>query len=431
MKQQPQRNKSRRLFLFSSSTVLLILFIALAAPIESDQSSARLVTSDFFGMDLIHPKIWPAATIGSLGKGAGTAWRYVEPYRGVLKWHGPDEYVEAAEAHGIDAVYCFDSVPQWASSRPDEKCDAGNIGCAAPPADIHDFEHFVTAVVTRFKGRIKIYELWNEPTTQGEWTGTYEEMIQMAKSAYEIIKSVDPNALVLTPAPSAHGYQKFGHTSAIQPDWMREYLKAGGDKYADGGSWHAYPWPNVCDNNTIDCAAVPLMKQIDTMREVFDHSGLAGKPIYVTEGGYRTSRELSDPNQQVAYVARWFVLLASKGIVRAYWHAWDDNKWGTMWDPDRGVLPTGMAYEETYNWLVGATLSGPCKIATGGVWTCSLTRPNDYQGLVTWVTDGTRPYTPAKEYTQYRDLAGGTTPIQGTVTLGEKPILLETGNPKP
>jgi hypothetical protein len=431
MKHLNKRDKSRRLFLFSSSTVLLILFISLATPIKSDQSNARLVTSDFFGMDLIHPKIWPAATIGSVGKGAGSAWRYVEPYRGVLKWHAPDEYVEAAEAHGIDAMYTFDSVPQWASSRPDEKCDAGNIGCAAPVADIRDWEHFVTAVVTRFKGRIKIYELWNEPTTQGEWTGTYEEMVQMAKSAYEIIKSVDPNALVLTPAPSAHGYQKFGHTSAIQPDWMREYLKAGGDKYADGGSWHAYPWPNVCDNDTIDCAGVPLMKQIDTMREVFDHSGLAGKPIYVTEGGYRTSQQLSDPNQQAAYVARWYVLLASKGIVRSYWHAWDDNKWGTMWDPDRGVLQTGMAYEETYNWLVGATLTGPCKIATGGIWTCGLTRPNGYQGLIAWTTSGTRPYTPAQQYLQYRDLAGGTTPVHGTVTLGEKPILFETAYPKP
>jgi polysaccharide biosynthesis protein PslG len=431
MKHRKRFNKTGRLFFYSSSAALLILFTALATPIKSDQSNPRLVTSDFFGMDIIRPKVWPTSTMGSLGKGAGTAWRYVEPYRDVFKWHAPDEYVEAAEAHGIDAMYCFDSVPQWASSRPDEKCDAGPIGCAAPPADIRDWEHFVTAVVNRFKGRIKIYELWNEPTTQGEWTGTYEEMVQMARSAYEIIKSVDPNAIVLTPAPSAHGYQRLGHTSAVQPDWMREYLKAGGDKYADGGSWHAYPWPNVCDNNTIDCAGAPLIKQVDTMREVFDRSGLAGKPIYVTEGGYRTSEQLSDPNRQAAYVARWYVLLASNGVTRAYWHAWDDNKWGTMWDPVAGVLPTGIAYEETYNWLVGATLLGPCQIATGGVWTCSLTRPNGYQGLIAWVTTGSHPYTPGKQYMQFRDLAGGTTLVQGQVTLGEKPILLETGYPKP
>lgn len=68
-------------------------------------------------------------------------------------------------------------------------------------------------------------------------------MVRLAKDAYHIIKSIDPRAVVLPPGPSAHGYQPRGITSPIQPKWMEGYLQAGGDSFADGDSWHAYPWP--------------------------------------------------------------------------------------------------------------------------------------------------------------------------------------------
>jgi Cellulase (glycosyl hydrolase family 5) len=410
-------------------SALLLLLPAILVSRSQKQIGLRRVASNFFGMNLIRPRIWPAATVGALGKGAGTSWRYVEPSRGVFKWSGIDEYVDAAQRHGIDALYTFDSTPQWASARPAEKCDAGTIGCAAPPADIQDWEDFVRAVVIRYKDRVKIYELWNEPTTQLEWSGSYADMVRLAKSAYETIKSIDPDAVVLTPAPSAHGYQPRGLTSPIQPEWMAGYLRAGGDSFADGGSWHAYPWPNAC-TKTIDCAGSPLITQIDAMRSVFDHSRLAGKPIYVTEGGWRTSAALSDPDQQAAYVARWFILLASKGIERAYWHAWDDDKWGTLWDATTGVHLAGIAYQQTYSWLTGAAISSPCEVSDSDTWTCTLTRSGGYQGLIIWTSSGNQIYTPAKEYRQYRDLSGTTLPIQGTITIGDKPILLETALPQ-
>ncbi len=411
-------------------SALVLLFAAQLTFGQNDQNrhvSTRPIVSSFFGMDLIGPKIWPEAPIGALGKGAGTGWRYLEPSRGAYKWYGTDLYVGAAERHGVDVLYTFDATPQWASARPDERCGAGPIGCAAPPADIRDWEHFVRALVTRYKGRIKIYELWNEPTTQLEWSGTYAEMVNLAKSAYSIIKSIDPGALVLTPAPSAHGYQPRRITSPIQSDWMRDYLKAGGDSFADGGSWHAYPWPNAC-GQTIDCAGAPLITQIEAMRSVFDHSGLAGKPIYVTEGGWRTDSELRDPDQQAAYIGRWYILLASKGISRAYWHAWDDDKWGTLWDPANGTHKAGIAYKQVYKWLDGASI-GACLRSSTDLWTCDLARTTGYRGLLVWKTSGNESYSAADTYKSYRDLDGHTIRLEGPLTIGMKPILLETPSP--
>lgn len=403
--------------------ILIFFLITELTFCQDNDGFSRVIPSTFFGMDLIGPRVWPAVIIGSLGKGAGTGWRYLEPARGVYNWYGTDLYVEAAERHGVDVLYTFYGTPQWASARPEEPCDGGPIGCAAPPTDIHDWENFVRALATRYKGRIKVYELWNEPTTQLEWSGTYAELIKLAKSAYLIIKSIDPGALLLTPAPSAHGYQPRKVTSPVQPDWMRDYLNAGGDSFADGGSWHAYPWPNACQQ-MMDCAGTPLITQIEAMRSIFDHSALKNKPIYVTEGGWRTNSELRDPDQQAAYISRWYILLASRGISRAYWHAWDDDRWGTLWDPAAGLHKAGIAYEQVQRWLSGSSI-GPC-IDSSDVWKCDLRRADGNRGLILWRTFGTQAYSAPPAFNSYHDLDGRLLPIRGPLQIGIKPILLET-----
>ena len=175
-------------------------------------------------------------------------------------------------------------------------------------------------------------------------------------------------------------------------------------------------------------AGPALAAQVDRMRSVMERDGMAGKPIYVSDGGWRKDEDLPDPEQQVAFVARWHTILASKGVAGAYWYAWDSERWGTLWDPETGLRPPGKAYGQVYNWLVGATISS-CALSKD-LSSCPLTRPNGYQGLVIWNASGNKSYNPSKEYKQYRDLMGNTTAIKGPVTIGIKPILLETSAPE-
>jgi hypothetical protein len=95
-----------------------------------------------------------------------------------------------------------------------------------------------------------------------------------------------------------------------------------------------------------------------------------------------------------------------------------------MWDAATGQHPDAIAYQEVYNWMVGATMSSPCTMASDSTWTCTLTRPNGYQALAVWNSTTTTSYTPASQYKQYLDLAGNTNPVNGTVTIGYNPILL-------
>lgn len=422
--------------------VLTVTLLALASSMGSQfvvaqesVASNGPIPSTFFGMHIPRGRMqdWPTVPIGALGKKSGTAWRWLEPSPGAFHWQGLDSYVEAAESHGVPAMYTFGEPPQWASSKPGERCGESRRGAPECPAapKIDDWNAYVTAVVRRYKGRIRFYELWNEPNNPHHWSGSYKDMVELGKETYKIVKSIDPNAIVLTPGTGA-GKVRGPHprpaaTSLDQTTWLDEYLRAGGNEYADAVSFHAYPRYDSC-SETLDCAGASLVAQVDRVRAIMERNGAADKPLYVTEGGWRMEEDLPDPNQQVAFVGRWFLILASKGVTSAYWYAWD-GLWGTLWDPETGLHPAGRAYEQVYKWLIGATIS-PCYASRDKVWTCSLTRGGGYSALAIWTNSGGQSYTPEKQYRQYKDLTGNTVAIRGPIQIGPAPILLETSSPR-
>ena len=141
---------------------------------------------------------------------SGSYWFDIELSNNSYTWTPFDDILDSARAAGVQTIdYCFFQTPQWASSMPNQTCSStastGKLGCAAPPKNIGDWENFVTAVVTRYKGIVKYYEPWNEPDAETEWSGTIAQMVQLVQAAYPIIKSIDPNATVLTPSVSIGG----------------------------------------------------------------------------------------------------------------------------------------------------------------------------------------------------------------------------------
>src|SRR5580658_6509043 len=93
----------------------------------------------------------------------------------------------------------------------------------AEPANLDDWRTYVRTVVSRYKGRIEAYEIWNEPNLRDFWTGTLDQMLTLTKEASQIIHSVDPKALVVSPSATAD----YGIP------WLSEFLNKGGGQYVD------------------------------------------------------------------------------------------------------------------------------------------------------------------------------------------------------
>jgi hypothetical protein len=393
---------------------------------------------------------WPVPVpFGTSGKAtSGSYWFNLQPSKGSYNWAPLDNIVNSARSAGVNNImYCFFETPQWASSNPTQRCAATLrwhvLGCAAPPTNIQDWDNFVAAVATRYKGKIQYYEPWNEPDVKSEFSGSVPEMVTLAQHAYRIIKSIDPSAIVLTPSVSWAGVLSSDPHGDPRFSWLAAYLAAGGGKYADGVTFHGKALDSsvsvaaehhiACPGNAIaQCGDAPLIHQIQYARALMAKYGLAGKPLINTEGGYSislASHDVADApaDQQAAYVSRFFIVQASENLSMAVWFSWMQNMTRfnfTGFGTKPAEAQNNQAYRQTYQWLVGSTLKGPCSENSESIWTCRLTLASGHAGLIVW-SDSATSYKAAPSYTSYQDLAGAQHPIHGTVPIGILPILIE------
>ncbi len=116
-------------------------------------------------------------------------------------------------------------------------------------------------IIEKFKGRIKYWELMNEPN----FSLSPEEYVKGAQPLYDMIHKVDPNAKVLGPA-----------IVSLDLGWMERFYKAGGGATCDIISLHDYE-----GHESID----PFHWQwkIPAMRELMAKNGDGKKDIWQTE----------------------------------------------------------------------------------------------------------------------------------------------------
>ncbi|MBI3292166.1 MAG: T9SS type A sorting domain-containing protein [Elusimicrobia bacterium] len=394
---------------------------------------AQDVPPSFFGQHFFRPDIpWPAVSFTSLRLwGAGTYWTDINTAEGQYDWTHLDLFLDLARAHNVDLLYTFGATPRWASLRPNEPWEDHPLGGggAAPPRDMRYWDDFVRAIATHNKkhgGRIKYWEIWNEWNAREYWTGDTATMVTMAQHAYRIIKSIDPNALVLAPDAASDAIANATEADNWVADYTNRFLSAGGGNYADVITFHGYRHRPEDINS-----------MVNAIRVVMAANGQSAKPLWDTEGSWGQNFELPDLDEQAAYVARSYLLHGSKGVERFYWYGWDGydeskprNDWGTLWDPRRGgIQKSGIAYREVYQWLVGATMTSHCAVQSDGTtWICGLSRPGGYEAQAIWNTAGNVSIRAPSRFRQYRNVDGNSVAIRsgGSVTIGMKPILLET-----
>lgn len=132
------------------------------------------------------------------GRGDFTDRRNVEITGEISAWDKYDQIVALTEQYGLEIQARLDTPPAWARTAP----DAGTMG---PPDDLQDYLNFVSAVAERYKGRIHVYQIWNEPNIYPEWgerAVNPEGYTEMLCGAYAALKAVDPNIRVMSAALS-------------------------------------------------------------------------------------------------------------------------------------------------------------------------------------------------------------------------------------
>jgi len=393
------------------------------------------IKPSFFGMGVVDSVDLPKVNYGVMSH-PPLAWSAIEGTgRGVFDFTMMDQYVKAApkDVHGVAQVdLVMGWTPGWAVGVKTH-CTTRNNGveiCTVPPDNIQDWTDFIKALANHYNGTnapyVKYFEIWNEANTPSFWTSSVAALVAMAKIAYPILK--------------ANGYsQVFTPSVAWSPSgtsWMTKYLTSGGNKLADGVSFHGYPsktGKGIKLPVPLPESPVSTNMAIQTMandyRAVADANGMTGKPLISTEGGWGVDG-VSDPDMQAAWITQFDILLASvatgDNLMFHTWYTWGHASSGTIETLQGNPTEAGLAYNEVMTWLLGTT-PAPCK-SKGAIWTCAVGA-----NLIAWDSSQTcsngscttGPYNAPLGFTKYVDLTGSVHTINGTIALGVKPILME------
>ena len=112
-------------------------------------------------------------------------------------WAKYDNIVSLSNEHGLDVIARLSNPPAWTREL------TNTVGTYAPPDDLSDWGDFVYEVVSRYKGRIQYYQLWNEPNVYPEWGEQPvdpEGYTALLCEGYRRAKEADPNVVVISGA---------------------------------------------------------------------------------------------------------------------------------------------------------------------------------------------------------------------------------------
>lgn len=206
-------------------------------------------------------------------------WAVIERQgKGVYDWAAYDRVVEQAAVRGLNVLAGLNYTPAWARNaacRDSDKCE---------PVNVQDYADFAAAVVRRYAGRVKHFELWNEPNIRQFWlpAPNPQKYAQLIAAAYPRMKAVDPSITVLAgataPAPN-DGVN-------VEPRTFLQlvYANGGGGKF-DAWSHHPYFGPNRPSAAYEWSAWYQMYGTRPSLRSLMEANGDGNKKIWATETG--------------------------------------------------------------------------------------------------------------------------------------------------
>ena len=423
---------------------------------------------------------WPGQTYGMqrFWDSPPMQWPSINTASGVFDFTNLDSDLAMAYSKGAnDAMYTLARTPPWATSNPtDASCNyttgmgGGNGECDAP-IDLNTdgsgsnaiWKAWITAIAghvnasgyTSSHAHIKYWEIWNEPDTKAFFAGTIAQLARMTEDANCIItgrgvihengNGTATNCAAVAIDPTAQIVMASAHAKGTALNYGQNELYCSGKP-----STYQLPCPNPPNaiatavdiinfhmkpgNETgNNCPApTPCTPEAAMQMYVSNVKGILQpaeklKPLWDGEAQYSMSGwsgAYLDGDMAASFMPRFYLVNWSLGITGMAWYTSDDKN-----EPSEAAT----SYQQTYNWLSGASLTTPCA-AIGTVWSCTITNAGK-QYLIMWDTSqtcannscSTKNQTVASKWTEYQDMtaASSTITISGnSVPVGIKPVLL-------
>lgn len=198
-----------------------------------------------------------------------TGWNRCEQSRGVYSFEWLDHVVDTLLAGGVQPWFNvgFGNPLYMEGIR-----NPAAVGCVPfyfGEETLRAWENFVTALAEHYRGRIRHWEIWNEPDVEHFWFPVGRNAADYAR----LLRLTAP--LIRSNCPEA---KIGGCCGCVRPDydWQRDFFRSDGPKLLDFFAIHQYKI----------IPEVQLGRIVETWKRQFALHGNSGIEIWMGESGY-------------------------------------------------------------------------------------------------------------------------------------------------
>ncbi|MDO5581387.1 MAG: cellulase family glycosylhydrolase [Planctomycetia bacterium] len=214
---------------------------------------------------------------------ADFSWSGVERPQGQWHFDHLDRLLDEADKAGLKILPILNYDVPWAT-----------------PAYKHldAWKEYVSQLVSRYKDRIRYWEVWNEENLKGFWRDDPkgESYAVLLKETYQTIKKIDPDLVVV-----------YGGLAGVPHSFFEDSLKAGAGSFFDIINIHPYRGGLTTMNATEN-----LISDIKKFNELLRKYGTAEKPIWITEMGWASLPQMNEDDLRLINAA--IQVIFPKGI---------------------------------------------------------------------------------------------------------------------
>jgi len=336
----------------------------------------------------------------------GTDWTSIEPENNNWNFETLDQLVSIAEQNDKEIILTLGITPSWAAKNPDHISTYGGLSTTSEPRNISDWNDYIRTLGLRYKGRIKYWEIWNEPDLYIFYTGSISKMVEMTQTAHTILKEIDNENKIIS--PSITGW--LGITLGL--NWLHQYLSMGAKDFVDIIGYHSY--------NDSFSKPEDLYFLLNQVKEILYNLDIS-KPIWNTEGGYYdygTPREM-----RASIMARMLILYKIYGIERFCWYSINNTRYGTLYDRKRKVfIESGLVYKHLIDLLEGSQIINTS--LDNNIYSLLLSKDGKRYEIL-WTKFGNRTINRIENNFQIYDLQGRLVNyINNSIEITETPIII-------
>lgn len=346
---------------------------------------------------------------------------------------------------------------------------------------------------------VEYFETWNEidrsnvltgnhATSNVSYNGTYAQLLRMTEDMRCILLGKNaqptihgngqsctysgglmPGVKIVAPSSHAQG-SNYQASTAIEQNFL--HCDVTGTHAPPAASYCTWSLTNPWGSNAVDIINFHMKPgnessssthtdPEDEMTTEYAHATAVyknpdqGKPLWNGESGYSGAGwtpavgddvDLTPyPDQQAAFIARYFLIQWSLGIQSNSWYQWDNSNFlnSTKVGTNGSYTDPASAYSTVAKWMVGNTMSSPCAVVSGTLWACTFTN-GTWTGKIFWDTStnhnchlqggGCSTYSynvGGSGWTKYQTALGDEGSVSGpnfTIQVSNLPVMIMNGN---